>query len=60
MELPVEFLKNINFCGPRRKCRIAPTKKQPQWHRVSKESSFLQSEHEGWPVRGRSDTGQRP
>lgn len=33
--------ENINVCGPKKKFRIAPTKKQPQWHQVSKESKFL-------------------
>lgn len=37
---------NTNFCGPKRKWRVAPTKKQPQWHQVSEESSFLELERE--------------
>lgn len=50
---------DVNFCGPKKKGRIAPTKKQPQWHRVSKESSFLSFEQEGLPGRGRSNAGAK-
>lgn len=43
-----------NFCGPKNKFRLAPTKKQPQWPQVSKESSFLYL-NTGWVGGGVTD-----